>query len=129
MLPLAEISGSNVRDFCMLERNYLSHFKLTLLLLLLSCSAILNTRLPAPPGSGGGHTDEAATFKFLIGILQYIAALLTIAAAVWEYHTGIKDLLKVRAFLVGTKVHFALMAVVSAIVIVTCIMYIATGSR
>lgn len=98
---LNEIAGSSVRDFCMLERNYLSHFKLVLLLLLLSCSALLNTRLPAPGSEGGHHGKQKADFP--ISTLQIIAAVLTIIAAVWEYHRGVRDLLKVRAFLVGTK--------------------------
>jgi len=96
---LNEIAGSSVRDFCMLERNYLSHFKLILLLLLLSCSTLLDTRLPAP-GDKPGSKERP---NFPISILQFIAAVLTMAAAVWEYHRGVDDLLKVRAFLVGTK--------------------------
>lgn len=96
---LNEIAGSSVRDFCMLERNYLSYFKLILLLFLLSCSALLDTRLPAP-GSKPGSKERP---NLPISILQFLAAVLTMAAAVWEYHRGVKDLLRVRAFLVGTK--------------------------
>ncbi|KIO10820.1 hypothetical protein M404DRAFT_13558 [Pisolithus tinctorius Marx 270] len=124
----AEIAGSTVRDFCMLERNYLSYFKLVLLLLLLLCSSLLGTRLPAPSESDGGHASMGGV-RLPIAILLYIAALLTVAAAVWEYHTGVKCLLKVRAFLVGTRIHLSLMSVVSVIAATTCIVYLASENR
>ncbi|KAG6331405.1 hypothetical protein ID866_7683 [Astraeus odoratus] len=126
-MPLhVEISGSTVRDFCMLERNYLSYLKLVLLLLLLSCSALLGTRLPVPSGVDSGSNSSIGNAKLPIAVLQYIAAMLVVAAGVWEYHTGVKRLLRVRAFLqTGTKVQFALMSVVSLIVIATSIVYIA----
>lgn len=103
MPQYAEITGSTVRDFCMLERNYLSHFKLVLLLLLLLCSSLLGSRLPAPPESDGNSHASMGGVRLPVAILLYIAALLTVTAAVWEYHTGVKCLLKVRAFLVGTR--------------------------
>lgn len=129
MPQYAEITGSTVRDFCMLERNYLSHFKLVLLLLLLLCSSLLGSRLPAPPESDGNSHASMGGVRLPVAILLYIAALLTVTAAVWEYHTGVKCLLKVRAFLVGTRVHLFLMSVVSVIAAATCIVYLASENR
>ncbi|KAI6041251.1 hypothetical protein EDC04DRAFT_2669988 [Pisolithus marmoratus] len=129
MPQYAEIAGSTVRDFCMLERNYLSHFKLVLLLLLLLCSSLLGTRLPPPSESDGSPDASMSGVRLPLATLLYIAALLTIAAAVWEYHTGVKCLLRVRAFLVGTKIHLSLMAVVSVIAAATCIVYLVSGNR
>ncbi|KAI5995486.1 hypothetical protein EDD15DRAFT_2254496 [Pisolithus albus] len=149
MPQYAEITGSTVRDFCMLERNYLSHFKLVLLLLLLLCSSLLGSRLPAPPQSDGSSNASMGGVRLPVAILLYIAALLTVTAAVWEYHNGVKSLLKVRAFLVGTRwvvisfypsmaswglirdrlsirVHLFLMSVVSVIAAATCIVYLAS---
>ncbi|KAG9313013.1 hypothetical protein JVU11DRAFT_6452 [Chiua virens] len=97
-MPLSlEVVGSNVRDFCMLERNFLSHFKLVLLLMLLSSSALFGTRLPGPPSSTEG--EALGKLGLPVAILQLLAALAAIAAAIWEYHSGVKDLLRVRAFL------------------------------
>ncbi|KAH7890794.1 hypothetical protein F5I97DRAFT_1838804, partial [Phlebopus sp. FC_14] len=119
-MPLSlEVTGSTVRDFCMLERNFLSHLKLVLLLILLSSSALLGIRLPGPSQSDLSKASSS------LAILLLVAALVTIAAALWEYHSGVKDLLRVRAFLMVTKVHYALMAVVSMIIIATSGVYIA----
>lgn len=100
-MPLSrEVVGSTVRDFCMLERNFLSHFKLVLLLMLLLSSALLEIRLPSPSGSDGGSLGKAS---LPLAIIQLLAAFTTIAAAVWEYHSGVKDLLRVRAFFAVTR--------------------------
>jgi len=97
-----EVVGSTVRDFCMLERNFLSHLKLVLLLMLLSSSALLGTRLSGPSSDAG---DQGALGKASqpVAILQFLAALATVAAAIWEYHSGVKDLLRVRAFFAVTR--------------------------
>jgi len=95
------VVGSTVRDFCMLERNFLSHIKLILLLLLMFASTLLEIRLPGP--SGTRESESLGSFSLPLAILQFIAALLTIAAAFWEYHTGLDDLMKLRAFFVVHK--------------------------
>lgn len=96
-----EVVGSTVRDFCMLERNFLAHFKLVLLLILLSSSALLGTRLPGPSGTSEKETLGKAGLP--VAIIEVLAALATIAAAIWEYHSGVKDLLRVRAFFAVTR--------------------------
>lgn len=100
-MPLSrEVVGSTVRDFCMLERNFLSHLKLVLLLMLLSSSALLGIRLPGPSTSDEESLGKASQ---PLAIIQFLAALATIAAAIWEYHSGVKDLLRVRAFFAVTR--------------------------
>ncbi|KAG2136187.1 hypothetical protein BD769DRAFT_1439536 [Suillus cothurnatus] len=103
------VVGSTVRDFCMLERNFLSHIKLILLLLLI-------------------ESESLGSFSLPLAILQFIAALLTIAAAFWEYHTGLDDLMKLRAFFVVHKIHHIIMAAVTFIIVTTCIIYVAKSS-
>ncbi|KAG1822187.1 hypothetical protein EV424DRAFT_812402 [Suillus variegatus] len=115
------VVGSTVRDFCMLERNFLTHIKLVLLLLLMFASALLGIRLPGPPGTR--ETESLGSFSLPLAILQFIAALLTIAAAFWEYHTGLDDLIKVRAFFVVNRLHHIMMAAVIFIIVATCIIY------
>ncbi|KAG2132791.1 hypothetical protein DEU56DRAFT_440701 [Suillus clintonianus] len=139
------VVGSTVRDFCMLERNFLSHIKLVLLLSLMFASALLGIRLPGPPGTGQSG-DSLGSFGLPIAILQFIAAMLTIAAAFWEYHTGLDDLMKVRAFFVVNRqvcsfkdplimlitvvrrIHHIIMAAVTTIIVATCIIYVVKSS-
>ncbi|KAG1739987.1 hypothetical protein EDB19DRAFT_1709631 [Suillus lakei] len=120
------VVGSTVRDFCMLERNFLSHVKLVLLLLLMFASALLGIRLPGPPGSG--QSESLGSFSLPIAILQFIAALLTIAAAFWEYHTGLDDLMELRAFFIVNRIHHIIMAAVTFIIVATCIIYVVKSS-
>ncbi|KAH7927300.1 hypothetical protein BV22DRAFT_1007231 [Leucogyrophana mollusca] len=124
MAKTIEVIGSSVRDYCMLERNFLAHIKLVLLLSLLSSSALLGIRLPGPPGSGADSSESLGKASLPVATLQFIAALATVGAAYWEYHTGCKDLMKARAFFAITKVHLAIMSVVSAIIIATSIVYL-----
>ncbi|KAG2157782.1 uncharacterized protein EDB93DRAFT_1124583 [Suillus bovinus] len=117
------IVGSNVRDFCMLERNFLTHIKLVLLLLLMFASALLGIRLPGPPGTR--ESESLGSFGLPLAILQFIAALLTIAAAFWEYRIGLDDLMKVRAFFAVNRLHYIIMAAVTFIILATCMVYAA----
>ena len=92
-------SGSNCRDFCMLERNILSHLRLAFLLSLLSSSILLKTRL-VPPNNSENYDSNAG---IPLASIQLVAALAAIAAGCWEYYSGCKDLRNMRAFLVATK--------------------------
>jgi hypothetical protein len=109
-------------------------------------SALLGIRLPGPPGTGQSDSDESlGSFSLPLAILQFIAALLTIAAAFWEYYAGLDDLMKVRAFFVSTRqvccspdfimlitvacrIHHIIMAAVTLIIVATCIIYVAKDS-
>ncbi|KAG6812773.1 hypothetical protein H0H92_000543 [Tricholoma furcatifolium] len=93
-------SGSTARDFCMLERNLLSHLKLALLLSLLSSSLLLRARLVPEPD---GAPDKEDSTSFPLACVELVASLATIIAGVWEYQTGYRDLRDMRAFLVGVK--------------------------
>lgn len=95
---ILENTGSTARDFCMLERNILSHVKLALVFSLLSSSVLLRTRLvpskdiPNEPESG-----------LSLAILHVVASLAAIAAGLWEYYNGFRDMRNTRAFLLATK--------------------------
>ncbi|KAF7370614.1 hypothetical protein MSAN_00694400 [Mycena sanguinolenta] len=77
-------TGSTARDFCMLERNLLSHLKLALVLSLLSSSVLLRARL-VPDNTS---TDSSPTTGIVVASLQFIAALAAIGAGAWEYYCG-----------------------------------------
>jgi hypothetical protein len=93
---LVENSGSAARDYCMLERNILSHLKLGLLLSLLSSSLLLDARLVPQVGHQASGSLPLATIEFS-------AAMCCIAAGAWEYYNGFQDLKHARAFMVAVK--------------------------
>ncbi|KAJ3999799.1 hypothetical protein F5050DRAFT_1564256 [Lentinula boryana] len=114
-------TGSTARDFCFLERNILSHLKLALLFSILSSSLILHARLV--PDSNEKTTGSKLTTP--LSGLEFSASLLVIVGGLWEYFNGYRDLLDMRAFLAGTKPHLAVMVVVVAIILVTCVILLA----
>ena len=89
--------GSTARDYCMLERNLLSHLKLALLLSILSASIILRARLV--PVTDYNKEDGGMP----LASVEFAAALVCIVAGGWEYYQGYWDLKNGRAFLVATK--------------------------
>ncbi|KAK7012230.1 hypothetical protein R3P38DRAFT_3020000 [Favolaschia claudopus] len=120
MIPRPEMirnTGSTARDFCMLERNLLSHIKLALLLSLLSSSVLLRARLVP----SDNPSELSGTIGYVVASLQFAAALAAIFAGAWEYYYGYWDLRNMHAFLVATKPHLGIMGVVSSVVLLTCI--------
>lgn len=89
---------SEGRDYAMLERNLLSHLRLGLLLMLLSASLLLHTRLPTPSDPGSAHTPHA-TSDLAIAIIEVVAAVVAVAAGIWEYWQGYIDIKTQRGFL------------------------------
>ncbi|KAJ6581481.1 hypothetical protein B0H19DRAFT_1115415 [Mycena capillaripes] len=118
---MLENSGSTARDFCMLERNLLSHLKLALLLSLLSSSVLLRARL-VPVDK---PTELSGTTGIVVASLQFTAALAAIVAGVWEYYCGYWDIRNMHAFLVAVKPHLAIISFTAAVVFVTCIIVLA----
>ncbi|KAJ6591593.1 hypothetical protein DFH09DRAFT_1137466 [Mycena vulgaris] len=119
---MVENAGSAARDFCMLERNLLSHLKLALLLSLLSSSVLLRARLVPEDNP----TPMSGTTGIVVASLQFTAALAAIVAGVWEYHCGLRGIRDMHAFLLAAvKPHFAIMSLVAAVVFLTCIIVLA----
>ena len=131
-----ENSGSTARDFCMLERNILSHLKLALLLSLLSSSLLLHSRLVP------NTSDQSSASAIPLASLQFAAAIASIIAGVWEYYRGFRDVRMARAFLTAPKfvyfversltsyrltiirLHFIVMSTVAGAIFGTCIVFI-----
>ncbi|KAJ7765425.1 hypothetical protein DFH07DRAFT_810534 [Mycena maculata] len=120
---MVENAGSTARDFCMLERNLLSHLKLALLLSLLSSSVLLRARLVPDPSDKPSELSGATGIA--VASLQFVAALAAIVAGVYEYYSGYQDIRRMHAFLVAVKSHLALISVVAAVVFLTCIIVLA----
>ncbi|KAI9464452.1 hypothetical protein BJY52DRAFT_1249160 [Lactarius psammicola] len=95
-----ENHGSTARDYCMLERNFLSHAKLALLLMLISSSVLLQARLDSPtnPEEHGGHK-----LGIPLAAIEIILAFVVIGSGLWEYETGVRDMRARRAFLLSTE--------------------------
>ena len=100
MPTLIQNHGSTARDYCMLERNFLSHAKLGLLLMLLSSSVLLKARIPGPD-LPKDHPNHGLGIP--LASIETAAALILIGAGCWEYDSGIRDLRARRAFLLSTE--------------------------
>lgn len=100
--------GSAARDYCMLERNLLSYFKLgeldlshschpslivqpALILSLLSSSVLLKVRLPGPVQSSHAGVPMAA--------IQMLGSLAALAVGLYGYWTDQKAMRNMRVFL------------------------------
>ncbi|KAI0306059.1 hypothetical protein B0F90DRAFT_1695698 [Multifurca ochricompacta] len=113
--------GSTARDYCMLERNFLSHARLGLLLMLLASSALLNARLPGPENPGEHEKQQNHGLDIPLASIEVAAALIVIGTGCWEYESGIRDMRARRAFLVSTEPHFIIMLVIAAVVFTICV--------
>ncbi|EJF64405.1 hypothetical protein BD309DRAFT_876259 [Dichomitus squalens] len=120
-----KIRGSEGRDFAMLERNLLSHLRLAVLLSLSFASLLLNTRLPTPSDPGSAQTPQSKT-GLAISWMELMAAVLAIAAGLWEYWQGYIDMKTQRGFLRATQTHLAILSVVGIVVFASCLMLIST---
>jgi len=103
MPTLLENHGSTARDHCMLERNFLSHARLGLLLMLLASSVLLKARLPGPdrPKDHEGHPNYGLGIP--LATIQVVAAFIVIGAGCWEYESGVRDMRARRAFLLSSE--------------------------
>ena len=108
-------SGSTCRDFCMLERNILSHLKLALLLSLMASSLLLQARLIPV------ESDKRRKSDVPFASVEFAASIACILAGLWEYHNGYHDLRHDRPFLTASKSHLIIMGTVSGVVFGTCI--------
>ena len=84
----------------MLERNFLSHAKLALLLMLVSSSILLRARLDSPtnPEDHGSHK-----LSIPLAVIAITSAFVVIGSGLWEYESGMSDMRERRAFLLSTE--------------------------
>jgi len=102
----------------MLERNVLAHLKLALLLSLLSSSALLKARLPDPIDGSASSSSKAGV---PVGTVLMTASIAAIGAAYYEYTSNMRTMRNMRAFLVATNPHLALITVLAGVVFTTCV--------
>ena len=84
----------------MFERNFLSHVKLALLLMLVSSSVLLRARLDSPtsPEDHGNHK-----LSIPLSAIEIITAFVVIGSGLWEYESGMRDMRGRQAFLHSTE--------------------------
>ncbi|KAF9525329.1 hypothetical protein CPB83DRAFT_859641 [Crepidotus variabilis] len=116
---LVENAGSTARDYCMLERNLLSHIKLALLLTLLAASLLLSARLVPP-----GEQDHESPGSIALASIESVTAIACMVAGCLEYYWGYRDIKNSRAFLIAVKPHLSIMSGVATVVFVTCIYFL-----
>ncbi|KAI0091652.1 hypothetical protein BDY19DRAFT_991336 [Irpex rosettiformis] len=121
MPKISDNIGSAARDFAMLERNLLSHIRLACILLLLSSSLLLQSRIPGPENK---TPTTHMTARTALASFQFAASLIAIAAGTWEYRRGYKDMRDMKGFLMATKPHFYVMSVISIVVFASTIVII-----
>ncbi|KAF6761638.1 hypothetical protein DFP72DRAFT_879209 [Ephemerocybe angulata] len=111
-------TGSTARDFCMLERNLLAHFKLAMLLSVMTASLLLQARL-VPEKEGQKQYQRVP-----LASVEFACAVVCIIAGIWEYYQGYQDLVTSRPFWGSGKVHGTLMAPVALVIFTTCIIFV-----
>ncbi|KAG8798408.1 hypothetical protein FRB91_008115 [Serendipita sp. 411] len=116
---LVDNVGSEARDFCAIERTYLSHMRLGVLLSLLSASLLLNARLPDPKG----HSAQATVpgYSIPLASLYFVASLCGLAAGIHNYERLWKGLKDGAAFVQSSRKHTAVMSSISLLIMATII--------
>lgn len=110
--------GSAARDFCMLERNALSHFRLSLLLSLLASSVLLRVQIPLPDAENIEYNSKLAV---PMASLLFTCSLAVLFAGLLEYFSGQTDLRIMRPFLRTTRLHAHMLFVLAFIILAICI--------
>src|SRR5258708_29739940 len=86
-----------------IERTYLSHLRLGVVLTLLSASILLNARLPAPTGDGDPTSDRNQLQGLRFGSLYFVAALAAFVGGLLNYDKLWSDMKSGRAFVQSPK--------------------------
>jgi len=105
-----------------IERNYLSHVRLGLLLSLLSSAILLKARL-----SGRGPKAESTNSALPLGSLFFAASIATIGVGWWSYEASKDEMKKGKGFVGGYRVHEVVLGAVAALVASTYIYLLVVG--
>jgi len=86
-----------------IERTYLSHLRLGVVLALLSASILLNTRLPDPDGDRDSTGSSSQLHGLTFGSLYFVAALAALFGGVINYDKLWGGMKSGRAFVQSPK--------------------------
>ncbi|KAF8334194.1 uncharacterized protein EI90DRAFT_521650 [Cantharellus anzutake] len=104
--------GSTARDFCAIERNYLSHARLGLLLSLLSSSILLRSRLSSQTDNSVGFTEAAVP----LSSVYFIASLCTVITGWYAYEESGRQMKQGVGFVGGFRIHEIVLSSVACLV-------------
>ncbi|KZO95267.1 hypothetical protein CALVIDRAFT_555932 [Calocera viscosa TUFC12733] len=116
-------TGSAARDFCALERTWLSNVRLCFLFILISVALMLRTRLPTPDTSP--EQDEGQRLPMVesmtLGALYFVLTLALIAGGWWSYRDVRMGLEQHVGFVGNFKYMGAILLCVMALIVATAI--------
>jgi len=113
--------ASEARDFCAIERTYLSHLRLGVVLTLLSASILLNARLPAPNADGDPTSDHDQLQGLRFGSLYFAAALAAFFGGLLNYDKLWSGMKNGRAFVQSPRFYTIILTLISGLIIATVI--------
>ncbi|KZT54607.1 hypothetical protein CALCODRAFT_499682 [Calocera cornea HHB12733] len=116
-------AGSAARDFCALERTWLSNVRLCFLFILISAALMLRTRLPRPNSSE--EQDEQQRLPMVesltLGTLYFVCTLALIVGGWWSYRDVRMGLERQVGFVGNFKYMGVILLCVIALIIATAI--------
>ncbi|KZT37000.1 hypothetical protein SISSUDRAFT_988406 [Sistotremastrum suecicum HHB10207 ss-3] len=110
--------GSTTRDFLALERNWLTHIRLVVLLSLLSSSILLRSRLSLSPNAPRDLPHSALP----VGSLYFAGAVAVSIASIVQYRSRFRDFFSFKGFLRPSLAHTIVVTMVALLVFVTCVL-------
>lgn len=89
-----------------IERTYLSHLRLAVVLALLSASILLNTRLPDPDADGDSTVSDSQLHGLTFGSLFFVASLAALFGGMINYDKLWSGMKSGKAFVQSPKSEF-----------------------
>ncbi|KAG8970827.1 hypothetical protein FRC03_000044 [Tulasnella sp. 419] len=126
---VVENKGSTARDYCAMERTYLSHIRFGLVLLLLSSSLLLRARLPPPQSESEEHKEVGNLLSVALGSVYFVASMLVITMGWIWYEHGLRGLRRDLGFIGELKVHEFTLGAVALLIFGTCVMLLVDNNN
>jgi len=119
--PAVKNIGSAARDYCALERTFLAHLRLGLVLLALFTSLILNARFPRTGKKRAPQDREGLAVP--LGTLYFGSTLMALAMGLLWYEHGYRGLRSGRAFIEsGLKIHEFILGGIALMIFATALL-------
>jgi len=117
--------ASEARDFCTIERTYLSHLRLGLVLGLLSASILLNARLPASHDDEDPASGRSQLRGLGFGSVYLAAAVAVFFGGLLNYDKLWSDMKSGRALVQSPRFYTVVLTLISALILATVIVLLA----
>ncbi|EJU05679.1 hypothetical protein DACRYDRAFT_20091 [Dacryopinax primogenitus] len=114
-------AGSAARDFCALERTWLSNIRLCFLFILISSALMLRTRLPSPNSDQQDEVRMPLPASMTFGALYFVCTLALVVGGWWSYRDVRIGLEKHVGFVGNFRYMGAILLCVVALILATAI--------